>query len=81
GKADYLALGKKPPLSGPGAVHMRPIMEWLEANTGPDAIFNNGAGNYATWVHRFHRFRRLNTQAAPTSGSMGYGLPAAVADK
>ena len=38
-----------------------------------DAIITNGAGNYATWVHRFHRFRRFGTQAAPTSGSMGYG--------
>ncbi|OWV74069.1 thiamine pyrophosphate-binding protein [Rhizobium sp. N122] len=71
----------KPPATGPGPVHMGPIMEWLEANTGPDTIFTNGAGNYATWLHRFHRFRRFNTQAAPTSGSMGYGLPAAVAAK
>ncbi|EJT05097.1 thiamine pyrophosphate-dependent enzyme [Rhizobium sp. CCGE 510] len=71
----------KPPATGPGPVHMGPIMEWLEANTGPETIFTNGAGNYATWVHRFHRFRRFNTQAAPTSGSMGYGLPAAVAAK
>ena len=70
-----------PPRTGPGAVQMGPIMEWIEANTPQDAIFTNGAGNYATWVHRFHRFRRYNTQAAPTSGSMGYGLPAAVAAK
>ncbi len=56
-------------------------MEWLEANTADDTIFTNGAGNYATWVHRFHRFRRFATQAAPASGSMGYGLPAAVAAK
>ncbi len=58
-----------------------PIMEWIEANTPKDAIFTNGAGNYATWLHRFHRFQAFNTQAAPTSGSMGYGLPAAVAAK
>ncbi len=70
-----------PPRTGPGDVHMGPIMEWLEVNTPDDAIFTNGAGNYATWVHRFHRFRKYNTQAAPTSGSMGYGLPAAVAAK
>lgn len=70
-----------PPQSGPGPVQMGPIMEWIEANTRPDAIFTNGAGNYATWLHRFHRFRQFNTQAAPTSGSMGYGLPAAVAAK
>ena len=46
-----------------------------------DAIMANGAGNYATWLHRFHRFRRYGTQAAPTSGTMGYGLPAAVGVK
>lgn len=70
-----------PPQTGPGAVQMGPIMDWIEANVPDDAIFTNGAGNYATWVHRFHRFRRFNTQSAPTSGSMGYGLPAAVAAK
>ncbi|MDQ0454760.1 thiamine pyrophosphate-binding protein [Rhizobium paknamense] len=70
-----------PPKTGPGAVQMGPIMEWIETNTASDTIFTNGAGNYATWLHRFHRFRAYNTQAAPTSGSMGYGLPAAVAAK
>ncbi|ASY69588.1 thiamine pyrophosphate-binding protein [Sinorhizobium fredii] len=70
-----------PPETGPGDVQMGPIMNWIEANTAPDAIFTNGAGNYATWLHRFHRFRRYGTQAAPASGSMGYGLPAAVAAK
>ncbi|ASY63732.1 Acetolactate synthase large subunit [Sinorhizobium sojae CCBAU 05684] len=68
-----------PPETGPGDVQMGPIMNWIEANTAPDTIFTNGAGNYATWLHRFHRFRRYGTQAAPASGSMGYGLPAAVA--
>lgn len=47
----------------------------------PDAVMTNGAGNYATWVHRFWRFRDIHQQLAPTSGSMGYGLPAAVAAK
>ena len=70
-----------PPMTGPGAVQMGPIMAWIEENTAEDTIFTNGAGNYATWLHRFHRFRRYGTQAAPTSGSMGYGLPAAVAAK
>lgn len=70
-----------PPESGPGNVQMGPVVSWLEKNTPEDTIFTNGAGNYATWVHRFHRFRRFATQAAPTSGSMGYGLPAAVAAK
>ena len=70
-----------PPETGPGDVQMGPIMRHIEANTAADTIFTNGAGNYATWLHRFHRFQRFNTQAAPTSGSMGYGLPAAVAAK
>ena len=70
-----------PPLTGPGTVQMGPIMNWLEKVLPEDAILTNGAGNYATWVHRFHRFRRFATQGAPTSGSMGYGTPAAVAAK
>ena len=46
-----------------------------------DAILTNGAGNYSAWLHRYYRYRRWRTQLAPTSGSMGYGLPAAVAAK
>lgn len=75
---DYLAWsGARPKV--PGALQMAQVMDWLEENLPEDAVLTNGAGNYATWVHRFHRFRRNNTQLAPTSGSMGYGLPAAVA--
>jgi len=70
-----------PPETGPGAVHMGPIWNHLESILPEDAIITNGAGNYATWIHRFHRFRRYGTQSAPTSGSMGYGTPAAVAAK
>jgi acetolactate synthase-1/2/3 large subunit len=70
-----------PPESGPGDVQMGPIMRYLEGVLPDDAILTNGAGNYATWIHRFHRFRRFATQGAPTSGSMGYGTPAAVAAK
>ncbi|MEP9371858.1 thiamine pyrophosphate-binding protein [Mesorhizobium sp. KR1-2] len=78
--ADYL-VWSTPPKTGPGAVQMGPIMDYLESVLPEDAILTNGAGNYATWVHRFHRFRRFATQGAPTSGSMGYGTPAAVAAK
>jgi acetolactate synthase-1/2/3 large subunit len=70
-----------PPATGPGEVQMGPIMAHLEEVLAPDAIMCNGAGNYATWLHRYHRYRRFNTQAAPTSGSMGYGTPAGVAAK
>jgi acetolactate synthase-1/2/3 large subunit len=44
-----------------------------------DTIFANGAGNFAAWLHRFHRHRRPGTQLAPTSGAMGYGVPAGIA--
>ena len=70
-----------PPETGAGAVIMGKVMAHLEEVLPDDAILTNGAGNYATWVHRFHRSRRFATQAAPTSGSMGYGMPAAVAAK
>ncbi|MFC5387519.1 thiamine pyrophosphate-binding protein [Aquamicrobium segne] len=78
--ADYLAWST-PPETGPGPVLMGPIMNYLENVLPQDAIICNGAGNFATWMHRFHRFRRYNTQGAPTSGSMGYGLPAGVGAK
>ncbi|GAA0779131.1 thiamine pyrophosphate-binding protein [Roseibium denhamense] len=77
---DYLTWSGARPQT-PGSLQMAGVMEWLEGHLPEDAICTNGAGNYATWLHRFHRFRTYGTQAAPTSGSMGYGLPAAVAAK
>ncbi len=77
---DYLSWST-PPETGPGDVHMGPIIDWLREHLPEDAILTNGAGNYATWVHRYIRFRKFATQAAPVSGSMGYGVPAAVAAK
>jgi acetolactate synthase I/II/III large subunit len=46
-----------------------------------DGIVTNGAGNYAAFVHRYFEYKGYRTQLAPTSGSMGYGLPAAIAAK
>lgn len=65
----------------PGALQMAQVMQHLNEVLPADAIMCNGAGNYATWLHRFRRFTRYGTQLAPTSGSMGYGLPAAVGAK
>ena len=62
----------------PGGVNFGEVMVWLRGALPEDAIICNGAGNFATWVHRFYRLRRFGTQLAPTSGSMGYGIPAAV---
>ena len=78
-RGDYEAWQK--PATIPGAVQMGPIIHWLRETLPDDAIITNGAGNFATWVHRFFRFRTFGTQLAPTSGSMGYGYPAAVAAK
>ncbi len=60
---------------------MRGVMEHLGGTLPADTILCNGAGNYTGWIQRFWRFRQYGTQIAPTSGSMGYGLPAAIAAK
>ena len=65
----------------PGPAQFSAVMKWLSANLPQDAILTNGAGNYAAFVHRYFCFKRFGTQIAPTSGSMGYGLPAAIAAK
>jgi acetolactate synthase-1/2/3 large subunit len=77
---DYLAWSGAP-TSQPGAVNLSEIMIWLRDNLSPDTVLCNGAGNYAGWIHRFYRFREFATHIAPTSASMGYGIPAAVAMK
>ena len=60
---------------------MGEVMAWLRDRLPADATITNGAGNYSVWAHRFYEFRRYGTQLAPQSGSMGYGVPAAVAAK
>src|SRR5690606_24096077 len=65
----------------PGALQMGQVMSHLNKVLPADTIMCNGAGNYATWLHRFRHFTQYGTQLAPTSGSMGYGLPAAVGAK
>ena len=65
----------------PGNLQMGQVVQQLQSALPDNAIITNGAGNYATWIHRYYRFRGHATQLAPTSGSMGYGMPAAVAAK
>lgn len=77
--ASFLAWTTPKPI--PGALQMGEVMLHLREALPKDAILCNGAGNYATWVHRYYRFNRFGTQSAPTSGSMGYGVPAAVGAK
>jgi len=69
------------PIVNPGAVQLSAIVAWLRDRLPDDAVLTNGAGNYSGWLHRFFRYRRYGTQLGPTSGSMGYGLPAAIAAK
>jgi acetolactate synthase-1/2/3 large subunit len=57
------------------------VVRLLDEKLPPETIHCNGAGNYSAWVHRFHSYRSYGSQLAPTSGSMGYGTPAAVAAK
>jgi acetolactate synthase I/II/III large subunit len=79
--AEYLAWSDPAPIRTAGDVQMSEVMMHLRKVLPADSIFCNGAGNYATWVHRFWPFRAYGSQLAPTSGSMGYGVPAAVAAK
>ncbi|HME30268.1 MAG TPA: thiamine pyrophosphate-binding protein [Pseudolabrys sp.] len=76
--ADYLAWSEEA-TPVPGAVNLGEIMVWLRENLPPDAIVTQGAGNFSGWVHRFYRVRKFGGLVGATSGSMGYGLPAALA--
>jgi acetolactate synthase-1/2/3 large subunit len=75
--ADYLAWSDKA-TPQPGAVNLGEVMVWLRDNLPADAILTNGAGNFAAWIHRFYRVRKYGGLVGPTSGSMGYGFPAAL---
>jgi len=80
-RAEYLAWSDPAPIRIPGDLQMGEVMQHLKNVLPADTIFCNGAGNFATWVHRFWPFTHYASQLAPTSGSMGYGLPAAVGAK
>ncbi|WP_312678893.1 thiamine pyrophosphate-dependent enzyme [Stutzerimonas nitrititolerans] len=69
------------PTELPGPLQLGEIVAWLGRRLPADAVISNGAGNYTLWVHRFYPYRGWGSQLAPTSGSMGYGLPAAIAAK
>ncbi|SDQ72535.1 thiamine pyrophosphate-binding protein [Paraburkholderia tuberum] len=75
----YLDWRKPRPI--PGDVQMGEVIQQLRAHLPDDAILTNGAGNYATWLHRHFSYRHFRSQLAPTSGAMGYGVPAALAAK
>ena len=65
----------------PGNVQMGEIMQWMRANLPENTIMTTGAGNYTAWPHRFYQYKTFRTQLGATNGSMGYGVPAAIAAK
>jgi hypothetical protein len=76
-RADYEENLRNEPLEGD--VDLGEIMAFLRTRLPGDAVQTCGAGNFTVWAHRFAEFTQFGTQACPRSGSMGYGLPAAVA--
>ena len=78
-RADYEGNLQAAPVS---PLDMADVVKALSRHC-PDAVYTNGAGNYSGWLHRYHPYQGLQhggrTQLAPTSGAMGYGVPAAVA--
>ncbi|MGY6548666.1 MAG: thiamine pyrophosphate-binding protein [Roseinatronobacter sp.] len=78
-RQDYLDWVR--PRETPGAVKLEQVIAELSDSLPEQAIVTNGAGNYAAFLHRYLRARAFPGHLAPTSGSMGYGLPAAIAAK
>ena len=78
---EYLEWGNMPLEAPNSGVDLTSAFRNLRENLEPNTIITNGAGNYAVWGHRLFRFSQFRTQLAPISGSMGYGLPAAIAAK
>lgn len=79
GHANYLKFAT--PVDTPGDVKMAHVIQQLCETLPDNAIITNGAGNYAAFLHRFYHYQEYRTELAPTSGSMGYGFPAAISAK
>lgn len=62
-----------------GDLDMAAVMAHLRERLPPEAILTSDAGNFSGWSHRFYQYRSFPTQLGPTSGAMGYGVPAAIA--
>lgn len=80
-RAAYIAFSTAGSVPAIGAVDMARVVEAVSTQVPADAVITNDAGNFATWVHRYYRFTRPGTQAAPGSGAMGYAVPAALGAK
>ena len=80
-RADYEAGLLPSPAGGSAALDLGQIMGWLRERLPDDAIVTSDAGNFSGWPNRFLQYRRPGRQLGPTSGAMGYGVPAAVGAK
>jgi acetolactate synthase-1/2/3 large subunit len=82
-RVELRAWQEQPPIfkDGSAPLDLWQLVQDMQAALPHDTIITNGAGNYATWAHRFWRYGAMRTQLAPTSGAMGYGVPAGVAAK
>ena len=82
-RAELAAWQERPPVFKDGSVplDLYQVVQDLMAALPHDAIITNGAGNYASWAHRFYRYGGMRTQLAPTSGAMGYAVPSGIAAK
>jgi acetolactate synthase-1/2/3 large subunit len=82
-KAELRAWQEQPPIfkDGKAPLDLWQVVQDLMTALPHDTIITNGAGNYATWAHRFWRYGGMRTQLAPTSGAMGYAVPSAVGAK
>jgi acetolactate synthase I/II/III large subunit len=69
------------PTNAGGVLDLGKVMSWLRERLPDDAIVTSDAGNFSGWPNRFLQYRRPGRQLGPTSGAMGYGVPAAVAAK
>ena len=69
------------PATAGGVLDLGEVMGWLRDRLPDDAIVTSDAGNFSGWPNRFLQYRRPGRQLGPTSGAMGYGVPAAVAAK
>ncbi len=78
-RAAYEAALRPAPV--PGEISFAEVVRHVSDTVADNAIVANGAGNYAGFVQRYFVYKRFRTQLAPASGSMGYGLPAAIAAK
>jgi acetolactate synthase I/II/III large subunit len=80
-RAEYEAGLLPSPATGGGALDLGTVMGWLRERLPDDAIVTSDAGNFSGWPNRFLQYRRPGRQLGPTSGAMGYGVPAAIAAK